>query len=353
MEFKYDRNLYLKSIFKSNVVYFETAMPTKGEPVKTLYKIKNVIAVTNYSLNVRYEEGKDYEVVNGELIIKENGNIPQININDLYLDEPYKFEIPIDPSKVNIKFDRPKYSFYGEGQIITDKQIAITYGHDDVWDDFVPTYQGNKISNFVKKLENKEPATILFYGDSITAGCNSSGTSYGGNIPPYAEPWAVMVHKYLEEKFNTSIKYVNTAVPGMNTLWALNNYEENVNKYNPDLLVLAFGMNDGEEPEKHIEKIKKILNGVQEHNPNIEVLLVASTIANPETTWCAETKLHYIDEYNKLNMNNVAVVDMTSMHLALLKKKNFRDMTGNNINHPNDFLARVYAQNILNTILKD
>ena len=38
---------------------------------------------------------------------------------------------------------------------------------------------------------------------------------------------------------------------------------------------------------------------------------------------------------------------MTGMHHALLKRKLFRDMTGNNVNHPNDFLARVYAQTIL------
>ena len=32
---------------------------------------------------------------------------------------------------------------------------------------------------------------------------------------------------------------------------------------------------------------------------------------------------------------------------ALLEKKRFFDMTGNNVNHPNDFLASVYAQTIL------
>ena len=41
---------------------------------------------------------------------------------------------------------------------------------------------------------------------------------------------------------------------------------------------------------------------------------------------------------------------MTAMHLDLLKAKRFRDMTGNNVNHPNDFLARVYAQVVLQTV---
>ena len=35
----------------------------------------------------------------------------------------------------------------------------------------------------------------------------------------------------------------------------------------------------------------------------------------------------------------------------LLEKKNFCDMSGNNVNHPNDFLARAHAQTILAQIL--
>ena len=41
---------------------------------------------------------------------------------------------------------------------------------------------------------------------------------------------------------------------------------------------------------------------------------------------------------------------ITSMHQTLLKRKHFYDMTGNNINHPNDFLARIYAQTLLAVI---
>lgn len=351
MEFKYDRNLYLESIFSSNIVYFETALPVIGMPIKTLFKIKKIIAVTNYSLDITYKEGVDYHIENGELIINKEGSIPQSNINDFYLDEPGSIEIPINPSSSFVKFDKQKYSFYGEGPIMTNRQITITYEHEDSWDDFLPSYQGNKISKFIDKLKNKQDATILFYGDSITAGCCSSGTTYGGKVKPYAESYPVMVHKYLEDVFNINIKYVNTAVPGMDTLWGLNNVEKNVNQFNPDLLVLAFGMNDGDEPGMHVEKIGKILAEVEKHNPNIEVLLIASTIANPETTWFADKKLHYIDEYNKLNKSNVAIVDMTTMHQSLLKRKYFRDLTGNNINHPNDFLARIYAQAILKVLL--
>lgn len=43
----------------------------------------------------------------------------------------------------------------------------------------------------------------------------------------------------------------------------------------------------------------------------------------------------------------MAIADITSVHLQLLETKAYRDMTGNNINHPNDFLTRIYAQVIM------
>ena len=46
----------------------------------------------------------------------------------------------------------------------------------------------------------------------------------------------------------------------------------------------------------------------------------------------------------------VAVVNMTAMHQSLLSRKRYEDMTGNNVNHPNDYLARVYAQTLFATL---
>ncbi len=39
-----------------------------------------------------------------------------------------------------------------------------------------------------------------------------------------------------------------------------------------------------------------------------------------------------------------AVANFQSAHKYLLKTKGYSDLTGNNVNHPNDFLIRLYAQ---------
>ena len=48
----------------------------------------------------------------------------------------------------------------------------------------------------------------------------------------------------------------------------------------------------------------------------------------------------------------VGVANVTEMHKAMFDAgKRYRDLTGNNINHPNDFVVRLYAQVILKTLL--
>ena len=42
---------------------------------------------------------------------------------------------------------------------------------------------------------------------------------------------------------------------------------------------------------------------------------------------------------------------VTSTSKAILEHKEFQDYSGNNINHPNDWFCRVYAQTILQTLI--
>jgi hypothetical protein len=43
----------------------------------------------------------------------------------------------------------------------------------------------------------------------------------------------------------------------------------------------------------------------------------------------------------------MVLADMTTLWLELLERKNAYDLSGNGLNHPNDFGHRVYAQIIL------
>jgi hypothetical protein len=114
------------------------------------------------------------------------------------------------------------------------------------------------------------------------------------------------------------------------------------------LAIIAFGMNDGTgclPPAGFRINIQGIMNSIKAQNPDAEFVLVATTLANPESHF-AGNQTDYLEELQSLAVVGVVIADMTGVHRELLMKKRFIDMTGNNINHPNDFLSRWYAQYI-------
>ncbi len=104
-------------------------------------------------------------------------------------------------------------------------------------------------------------------------------------------------------------------------------------------------------------------------NTDSEFLLVATSLANPEVVLMNErlrepgedprsmdhrsfagNQADYLPALLSLEKKGVAVADMTSLHAYMLERKRFRDMSGNNINHPNDFFARIHAQLMIATL---
>jgi len=65
----------------------------------------------------------------------------------------------------------------------------------------------------------------------------------------------------------------------------------------------------------------------------------------------ADKFLAYRDAFRNMETQNVAVADVTRPFVELLKRKEFSDLSGNNINHPNDFTHRLYAQVICQLLL--
>ena len=120
----------------------------------------------------------------------------------------------------------------------------------------------------------------------------------------------------------------------------------------PDLVILAFGMNDTCPPETRREKLESMIAKVRGQNPDAEFIIVSSMRANP--LWQKRTAVQ--DEYPKIDKSleceSVAVANVRAAHDALLQRKRYIDMTGNNVNHPNKFLISVYAQTVLKLLEK-
>jgi hypothetical protein len=50
---------------------------------------------------------------------------------------------------------------------------------------------------------------------------------------------------------------------------------------------------------------------------------------------------------------HIVTLDVGAMQQEMLAAgKKYLDMSGNNVNHPNDFLARLYAMNLLTALIE-
>ena len=82
--------------------------------------------------------------------------------------------------------------------------------------------------------------------------------------------------------------------------------------------------------------------------PEAEFVLVAPMLPNPEWHYPVMARFgEYRDALAGLCRPGVSLADITTMWSDLLARKSVYDLTGNGINHPNDFGHRVYADVLL------
>ena len=346
----YDLTAYTEPYWTGSRTVNESVLPMRGEdgtiaPISLLYPIEQVESVWNAELTQPYLPGRDYRVEGGKLVIPEGSAIPVLNYADLYLSEL------LDAN--GFEATKSGYIYFSEGDFFHKAQLAVTYTHTAAWDGPVPAAQGTSLPRTLGKLEGGEPLTIVYYGDSITAGCNSSATV---NAQPYAPRWTDMVTQRLSALYpNAAITAWNDAVGGKDSSWGAEHAAQ-VAERRPDLVVIAFGLNDanqGARPGAFEESIRAIMDTIRAANPDCEFILVSPMRSNAEAwDFRAEPLDSYLRALREMTGEGVALADMTTLHTYMLTRKAFRDMTGNNVNHPNDFLARAYAQVLLRTMEK-
>lgn len=349
--FEYDNQVnydeYLTPIWEGNTVYDEAVMPLTNKdgslsPIALLYDIDEIISVKSADLQTTYTAGKDYKVENGKLVIPTGSKIPVTDYAEYYLESP---------SANAFAGTNGGYLYFSEDGWFHNRQVVVTYTHSDEWTGSVPEKQGEKLTNIKDKLTNKEPVTVAFYGDSITEGANASAFI---KKAPRLETYAELVVEAMRRTYGyDDIHYVNTALGGQTTSWGAENVQTRVVMHEPDLLFIAFGMNDALIPTADYKaNIESIINSVRATNPDCDIVLVGTMLPNEEISGVYGNQIKFVDELNAIaeEYSNVIVADVTNVHKSLLETKLYRDMTGNNVNHPNDFLGRIYAQVIMQSM---
>ena len=366
----------MQNIFSGTTSVKETVMfLDKGDVKSLLYPIKSIVSVTSYDGKKVYEEGKDYVVEDGKLKITADSSIKCITSDKYYNHAGSIIQMNGKPM------------FWGESQV-KQWQVSVTYEHDAAWEGYVQENQLEIYQNFVKKLIAGEDVTVFFYGDSITWGACST---YAEGVQPKQGAYAMLFTEALADLFGYKVKYintglqasmpchpvpaaeygtgdrgtityVNTAIGGWNSNDGVTNFDkfvkQQVEKHGCDLFVIGYGMNDGGFAATTTKtNIKKMIDGMYEIKPEVSVMIVSTMTPHSGSNWDLdpikqqERQLESLAKQLRKDDKAVAVACVHSVSVAIQEHKTFNDYSGNNINHPNDWFYRVYAQTLLQTLI--
>ena len=165
------------------------------------------------------------------------------------------------------------------------------------------------------------------------------------------------VAEQLQRSYGSQVTFKNPSVGGMNAIWGGENVEKLVCDENPDLVIVAFGANDGIAGEEFRQRIAAIVEPIYRRCPQAEVLLIATLVPNP--LLCSpkapfyNQRIHQGAELAKFVGPGTAMVSIHELQQSLYQRKRFIDMTGNNVNHPNDFMVRLYAQTVCAALIEN
>lgn len=239
--------------------------------------------------------------------------------------------------------------FYAPGKFFHQHDVEISYRREK----FQPTTLAAqpKLKRTLEKLRSGKSLRLGVSGDSISTGLDASGTTQTApNQPGYPD----LVAAQLTHDFGVRIELTNRAVSG----WSIANGIKDLDAMlasRPELLIVAYGMNDvgRRDPAWFAEQARTFEQRAREQLPELEILWVAPMLGHSEWVHTPRAMFAaYRDELKKLANEHADLADLTEVWTEMLGHKHDLDLTGNGLNHPNDFGHRLYAQAILQCLPK-
>lgn len=285
----------------------------------------------------------DFEIQGRKLVAK--GNVPSISDEDLFLDAERGLPIAAH-------IDKTHFLKYGEGDTFHKMQVNVTYETGDRWSGPIPTSGAELLPGLAARLANKSEVKIVVLGDSISEGANASGPIQSA---PFKPPYHQMVADELERITGAKVTLVNLSKGGETSFWG-ETQTQAVLAQQPDVVILAFGMNDASSnmiADEFASNIRRIILDTRKGLPETELVIVSGMTPNP--LWFAakmDKRVPFHEAAKKVATKmKVSFCDVFSPWNYLVERKGFLSMTGNGVNHPNDYGHRLYSDVLLATFL--
>ncbi|TVP96211.1 MAG: dehydrogenase [Planctomycetaceae bacterium] len=329
------------TVFGESVLFVQDS--TDQQPTATLLlEPSGIIRMVSADRTRTFKEGRDYllDSDTGRLTLPPGSRIP-------FLTDDERFPPVGGPRSINHKAGDPTRGvLFDNGHWFHDQQVEVTYQTRDRWEGYRPEVATKSLARTLDKLGRGAPLRIAVTGDSITFGLNASKRT---DVSPHQPTYPELVVESLRASFGSDIEWVNNAVSGWRLEQGLQHLDDLLAP-NPDLVIVAYGMNHfgARDAEAFRELQAEMLERILASSPDTEVILVAPMHGNPDWVHTpADQYEPHRDALASLVGPRVALADLTTLWGQMLERKRVTDLTGNGVNHPNDFGHRLYASVIL------
>jgi lysophospholipase L1-like esterase len=310
--------------------------------LRLLYPAKKITEVIALGSGQRLQQGRDWILRDGKLVLPAGTQAP-VQLTPEFFLTPRKDK----DGKVTMVRSAIKLA---EGGWYHERQIAVSYEPEKRdWNWPAPISSLNQLPRTKQRLQSRAPLSVILFGDSISEGFNASKKD---GLWPYQPAYGELVTRELERVYGGKITFMNHARAGGTSAHATTQVDAQVAWFKPDLVLLAYGMNDRSEQRRADYKanLEKIMDTIRARSPETEFVIITPMLNNPRQPTGLDPVKFIRDEALKIKKPGVAYVDITSTELAMLERKDYLDLSGNGANHPNDFLMRIYAQRILEVL---
>ena len=123
-----------------------------------------------------------------------------------------------------------------------------------------------KIAKKQSGLVENPPATIVFLGDSVTQGCFEcymTGPRSLETVFDYPNAYSTRIREMFAILYpNAQVNIINSGISGDSAPVGASRLERDILSYNPDLVVVSYGLNDSCQGLANIEKYGNALEEI-------------------------------------------------------------------------------------------
>ena len=314
------------------IVHGESGAFLENCETRPAFPVAEMLRVWNSTLGVEFEPGLDFlfHPESGLLERLPGSRMALLSHDDLYPPPGKAVYYPAEHANAVSNGSGGEAVRYDAMDFFARHQFEMEYRTNAKLPAF-RTLPGNSLAGRAFRL--------VFIGDSITEGCNATGVIH---VPPYAPPYPEQVATALRTA-GAEVEMHNLAVGGTGCEHGLQHLPSWLENVVPDILVIAYGMNDLRSftPEEFARRIAALADLALQRNPAAKILTVAPMPGNAawECTPPAVSRAFSA----ALRQLPFPCADVNHFWEEILGGKNFFEITGNGVNHPNDYGQRLYA----------